>query len=1577
MFNNLKQKPMKQFKFLLLALVALVSGSVWADDYEDVTSTYLDNADFSLSTPIDNNVFGYQKDAGSAYYWAQDVTNWTVASTKIDAAAGAVFAYGSSYQLKGNSKAAPSTNPDGEASGNALGLFAVWGGNIQYTQTVKAALVDGTYKLTYTYYNQSGTNAVTNKCGVIVGSTNYFGSTTSFSTGSWMSESVIFTVTEETSNVKVSLGYTSNGNGSSANPMLFFDNVKLEKINPLVENGTYYLYNEESGLFLSTGNAWGTQAITDLYGLPVNVVWAPGTDTYTLRMADNTANNLGTNLYCDNNTTANWTLDGDAENGYTIYNATPGYLKAENNHLALAATTEASEASKWKLLTGAQHMDIINGYAASNKAAVLAAAGIDEATLATYAVKDMTSSITSAALAGSYDGWKWTQNRTGSITTNSYGCEVYQGSGNLAQTVSDLKPGIYKVTAQGFYRDGVNATCASWAGDGIYPSNMYISGNDYEARYKAWAEDRSSDTEPNGMGAYKTLADAGKYTTEFYTIVTDAGSGTGSLALKIDIPKWWEGGQWAIFSNVTLTYYSDAVSDEDIIELEATIPTTPYYSGLASQVSAAKETLESEKTIAAYNALSDLISQAIVSAADYANLKAAIEVANKYTVVTPDYTTLSTAITAAQTVYNSGSVETCTETISGLETARQAANVNDYNYVTATFTEAATLGTWTKTNFDALKNEGYSTEEITYYDKWSGSSVTCSISQTVTLPAGDYVFIGIGRGQADASTEKLTVKIGENTIESEFYCKGNRGRGVNTSGEADYSDGGTYNCENQGYGWEYRFSKFTLTEQTSVTFGATAEVKNSWASLYVPQVMTTEASIKALRLIEIANLVASANTIKDSKMNATVSEALTTAISGSEGASQSNTKDELNTMVTNLTNAIDAANASIAIYEQIAALNDKVDGFDADGKAAYADTKTAYDNGTLEDYATALAAAKTAALAQTTVNADMTLAIVNNSFEDGISTGWTQDGGIKFVTQGNTSFTNKDGSLYAEYWQPNGTLNMYQEIANMPAGVYSVSAYVKARGVTSAKLFAGSTETTITIEDAENDYTASIALDEGSTLKFGINAVGTGASSGWVALDNFRLTLVSAGLPDVTAVEGKMNADVATAQTNAISTYNSERTVVNYNAAVAAIANAQTSVNAYAAGKAGLDKVADVLANTNVYTADAYNTFYSAYSESLAKYNDCTWADNDAGEYTNTTFGSGWRTANTIDDLLLSTWGQTDYNGNLYINTWSTEADNKENSSDMTAPFFEYWTGDANSLGEKTWTATMTGLEAGAYKVSVLARVRIKDNVSDDATGISINVNGGDVTDVCAGSTCDDGTQFRYGTFEAYGVVGEDGELKFNFVIADDNNISWLSFKNVKYAKLENGSATMKVSAIASWGTFVAPFDIAVSELPENVTAYTVTYDAGKLTNTEVETTIAAGTPVLLKNEGSEDATKTFYGVPTKTSELTYGNLVGVLEETTVTVGDNAYLLQYHDPTTGWYKVGSDKKLIANRAYLKIEDGEGIKDFYDVDFETTGISEVAGSKEQVAGGIFNLAGQKVSAPVKGQLYIVNGKKYIY
>ena len=161
---------------------------------------------------------------------------------------------------------------------------------------------------------------------------------------------------------------------------------------------------------------------------------------------------------------------------------------------------------------------------------------------------------------------------------------------------------------------------------------------------------------------------------------------------------------------------------------------------------------------------------------------------------------------------------------------------------------------------------------------------------------------------------------------------------------------------------------------------------------------------------------------------------------------------------------------------------------------------------------------------------------------------------------------------------------------------------------------------------------------------------------------------------------------------------------------------------------------------------------------------------------------TGWHDAISCDEFLLSVW---DTNPNFqdapyYINTWSTEGDN--DGSNFRVPFFEYWTQDPNSLGERTLTATMTGLEPGNYEVSAWVRVRAKNGYEAPAYGITLQANDGEAVNVAAGKQI--GTsQFYLDTFTAKGSVGADGVLKIKFIVAADNNISWLSFKNVKFEK--------------------------------------------------------------------------------------------------------------------------------------------------------------------------------------------------
>lgn len=221
---------MKKIKLLITAFALLGASQTWAQT--DVTSTYLTNADFEKSTPIGSHLKGYGKD-GTPYGF-QPVDGWTSVVTSGDNSnvdypnsgmGGAVFAYGSSYQLQGNEKAAPATNPSGEATGNCLGFFAVWGCGGYYYQNV--TLAAGKYTITVPIYNQSGTQANTTYTGFFPTSGTNRTVAINPTVGQWSNQTVTFTLTKDTPG-QIRVGYQSEGKGSGVNPHIFIDGVKIE-----------------------------------------------------------------------------------------------------------------------------------------------------------------------------------------------------------------------------------------------------------------------------------------------------------------------------------------------------------------------------------------------------------------------------------------------------------------------------------------------------------------------------------------------------------------------------------------------------------------------------------------------------------------------------------------------------------------------------------------------------------------------------------------------------------------------------------------------------------------------------------------------------------------------------------------------------------------------------------------------------------------------------------------------------------------------------------------------------------------------------------------------------------------------------------------------------------------------------------------------------------------------------------------------------------------------------------------------------------------------------------------------------
>ena len=185
---------------------------------------------------------------------------------------------------------------------------------------------------------------------------------------------------------------------------------------------------------------------------------------------------------------------------------------------------------------------------------------------------------------------------------------------------------------------------------------------------------------------------------------------------------------------------------------------------------------------------------------------------------------------------------------------------------------------------------------------------------------------------------------------------------------------------------------------------------------------------------------------------------------------------------------------------------------------------------------------------------------------------------------------------------------------------------------------------------------------------------------------------------------------------------------------------------------------------------------------------------------------------------------------------------------------------------------------------------------------------------------------------------------------------------------------TPSITAIVGTAGYATFSTTATCKVPSGLTAYTAAYNAtsGKVDLTEVaDGIIPANNGVILKGAAKK------YTMETATSdvkELTGNELVGLTEKKVVTEADNIYILVSDGGVVKFGKSASGT-IAAGKAYLPISDASGAK-VIDMNIgETTGISAVATEKVE-DGAYYTLSGVKTTAPVKGMLYIHNGKKYI-
>ncbi|MCD8266201.1 MAG: DUF4859 domain-containing protein, partial [Prevotellaceae bacterium] len=408
-------------------------------------------------------------------------------------------------------------------------------------------------------------------------------------------------------------------------PMYFVYDEKYYLVTVKVIIGDYtpletmegvYLINVAEDKFLSRGADYGTEADLDNYGIPLNLILGDDGETFTVQFIDSQLYLYGPNWawtdgdpdYTETDADGNITyprtpnaftlteVEDEGSSYGTIYQLScdagllyvntsmaDGLLRVALNGVKNDNYTDDDQ-TYWVILSKEERDAIKDAWVQQQKENVAASLNLSADDLDTYTEgTDCTSSVVDNALAGSFSGWTDSSagtdeqgNTTSSFASNENGTELFQGAATLTQTVTDLAPGAYKVTLQGFLRQSTNSHCYE-LGDSEYDLSIaYLKANDYEINLKPWyvegsydenkegakADDPESYYTPNSMSEASNICDTegNDYGNTLYTVVGE----DGELTITIGCPGVDTAG-WMFFKTLTLTQLGkyDVIANEN------------------------------------------------------------------------------------------------------------------------------------------------------------------------------------------------------------------------------------------------------------------------------------------------------------------------------------------------------------------------------------------------------------------------------------------------------------------------------------------------------------------------------------------------------------------------------------------------------------------------------------------------------------------------------------------------------------------------------------------------------------------------------------------------------------------------------------------------------------------------------------------------------------------------------------------------------------------------------------------------------------------------------------------------------
>ncbi|MBR3091777.1 MAG: hypothetical protein IKG99_02000 [Bacteroidaceae bacterium] len=373
------------------------------------------------------------------------------------------------------------------------------------------------------------------------------------------------------------------------------------------------------------------------------------------------------------------------------------------------------------------------------------------------------------------------------------------------------------------------------------------------------------------------------------------------------------------------------------------------------------------------------------------------------------------------------------------------------------------------------------------------------------------------------------------------------------------------------------------------------------------------------------------------------------------------------------------------------------------------------------------------------------------------------------------------------------------------------------------------------------------------------------------------------------------------------------------------------------------------------------------------------------------------------------------------FNFWSTEDD----PSGMKTPFLQCWRGGGDNVGLEDVTVAYTcgtqtlGLGSYAkditlypntvYEVTGFIRALKEYGENDGVTGLYIYAGDNEIAlDEAAEGTLGEFNNHSdlYGHFSVKGVTDAQGHLTFG-IRAEGTTTNWFAFKdftvkyvcpiteiseskdtelataNGQYVKLTR-TITASTSSQTNYNTLVLPFNLSEDQIKaafgDDVKVYAYKGNEGNSVKFEDATELKANVPVLLTTStASTDEPYIFQNVDIQATAG--GAVASGLDGTIEFVGTYAA----ETPMNGKYFFSGSKiyqgtdqsqKMKGTRAYLT--DNSGSVNALSLDIDGTEITAIQGidGTISVPKAIYNLQGQKVTNPVKGGIYIIDGKKVL-